>query len=166
VDLLSGGREASGDSGSTTFFLFTNSHFYYCLCRAIFFAYWLRLYAAPLEEQERLLVSVIRKLDDSGYATSSANGHAYYMRAKYYLQSMDFENAKLDAQKSISIITACSQSTTVVSQAYRVWSDAEEGLGNIPGAVQALQEWANADPSWRTKANDEIQRLVASAASE
>ena len=138
-------NEASGTFGSTT--LYTH-----------FFLKKLRLLGAPLEQQERLYQSVISKLVASeDFSTSGVLAHALSRRARYYLEVGDNHHAIEDAVKALAFGTTASAKTR--SRVYRVLADAHEGLGNLKGAIQALQEWCKMDPIVRTKVQKEIQRL-------
>lgn len=107
-----------------------------------------------LEQKEKFLTSVLRALDaDEALSKSHAKAHAHALRGQARLDAQQHELAKTDAHLAISLGW---------TKAYRILADAEEGLGNIAGAVEAFQQWGAVDPAFRTKVNKEIQRLVAS----
>ena len=86
--------------------------------------------------------------------------------AKAYLQQA-IESLQ-DAQQALDYYTAdgstCAifeetATISVLRRAHRVSADAHQGLGNLEMAVQCLQSWAAADPSFHTKISKEIQKL-------
>ncbi len=102
------------------------------------------------------MTSVIRALEaDDTWSKCTAKAHAHALRGQARLDVQQYDAAKADAESAVALGW---------TRAYRILADAEEGLGNTAAAVQALQQWGVADPSFRTKVNKEIQRLVATSA--
>lgn len=91
------------------------------------------------------------------FSTSGVLAHALSRRASYYLEQGDNHHAIDDALQVLAFGTTATAKTR--SRVYRVLADAHEGLGNLKGAIQALQEWYEMDPIVRTKVQKEIQRL-------
>ena len=115
---------------------------------------------ASFDDQERCLKSVIDKLSAApDVAQSAATSLAYAMRARYWLESHQDPARAID-DATISLSLASKASIQTINMAYRALADAQEELGDIPGAIEAYQRWAEHDPSYRTKINKEIQRLV------
>ena len=140
-----------GTSGSTTFY-FANKHFVF-------------ITASSLEEKERCLSSVIKALQsDTALAGSLAGTHALVLRASARCEAGNYSEALQDAQEALAALQSLERQVNVSweGQAWRVSADAHQALGNLPAAVEALQEWAVHTPSFRTKALKEIQRLQSS----
>jgi len=91
---------------------------------------------------------------------SAAHVHAHMLRAEVYLEAGDYEPARDDMQWALD---NCQDTSTVVAvlcpTAWRILADAHVGLGQYEDAIQALQQWAEASPSFATKAAKEIQRV-------
>lgn len=107
--------------------------------------------------------SVIIKLSaDSEHHRSSALAHAYSLRAraradqqKWALSLEDTNRVVLDKDLRRAATESC------LSTAYRVWVDAEKQLSTGSEKVVAvLQQWQNAQPSFRTKLQREINELL------
>jgi hypothetical protein len=113
---------------------------------------------ATLEDRQRLLQSVIGKLDATvEVSQSAAAALAYAMRAKLWLEAgQDPTKTIADALHCLSLAAAPRETRKI---AFRALADARERSGNIQGAIEALLQWASEDPSYRTKVNKEIQRL-------
>jgi tetratricopeptide (TPR) repeat protein len=114
------------------------------------------------EEKERFLSSIIQALkSDAALAGSLAGTHALVLRASARCEAGNYLGALEDAQQALEALQLQQGSISVSwqGQAWRVLADAHQALGNVPAAVDALQEWAVHTPSFRTKALKEIQRL-------
>jgi tetratricopeptide (TPR) repeat protein len=138
-----------GTSGSTTFLL-----------TILLFSFT----ASSPEEKERFLSSVIKALQaDSALEESLAGIHALVLRASARCEDGNYPAALQDAQQALAALQSQSQQRQVQvsweGKAWRVSADAHQALGDIPAAVEALQEWAVHTPAFRTKALKEIQRL-------
>ena len=117
--------------------------------------YWI---IVDLSEQERLLSSVIKKLEGSTeHNPSTALAHAYALRAKTSFEDLKYPLAIEDAQKAIDCSNIATSAT--LSTAYRVWADAEQACGSGQ-AIAVLQRWHRAQPTYRTKLQKEIQAGV------
>jgi tetratricopeptide (TPR) repeat protein len=85
------------------------------------------------------------------------------LRASARCEAGNYSAALQDAEEALAALQLQSQERQVnvswEGQAWRVSADAHQALGNLPAAVEALQEWAVHTPSFRTKAMKEIQRL-------
>ena len=126
----------------------------------------LPLASTPPDEQIKFLNSVIDKLAATPtVAQSAAAAHAHAMRAKYWFEvGQDPTKAVEDAKQALSLsFSTSSPSASTIQTAYRALTDALEQQGNIQEAIQAYQQWATLNPSYRTKINKEIQRLLARA---
>ena len=116
--------------------------------------YWI---IVDLSEQERLLSSVINKLEGSTeHNPSTALAHAYALRAKTSFEDLKYPLAIEDAQKAIDCSNIATSAT--LSTAYRVWADAEQACGSGQ-AIAVLQRWHRAQPTYRTKLQKEIQDI-------
>ena len=116
--------------------------------------YWI---IVDLSEQERLLSSVIKKLEGSTeHNPSTALAHAYALRAKTSFEDLKYPLAIEDAQKAIDYSNIATSAT--LSTAYRVWADAEQACGSGQ-AIAVLQRWHRAQPTYRTKLQKEIQDI-------
>lgn len=100
------------------------------------------------------------KSNSNSLDESTALAHALVLRADAYLEqtllSLDsntIHDAHADAQMAISI-------NHLDGRAYRVLADAEEALGNVIGAMEAVSKWAEVNPSFGTKARNELARLA------
>lgn len=79
---------------------------------------------------------------------SLAMAHAHAMRAEV----LPAEQAVADAQHA-------TQLDPTNDKAWRTLADAYEATGNVKGAIEALQNWSKASPTFATKAMKDIQRL-------
>jgi hypothetical protein len=120
-------------------------------------------------EQERLLTSVISKLETSTeLAQSTALAHALALRARAYSERQEWSLASRDAQRPTQTEFSSAATPETISMAYRVWADAEqqqastgEGSSSSPQTViSILQQWSKAQPNYRTKVQREIQDLI------
>ena len=114
-------------------------------------------------EQERLLNSVITKLsDDKEHIRSSALAHAYALRAGVRARQEKWDLSREDA-KQVILCQDLKQAATDLSitLAYRAWADAEQRLDSGKEQVlTVLQEWQDAQPSYRRKVQREMQDLL------
>lgn len=112
------------------------------------------LHIAPsLEEENRFLTSVITALDKKDELKDSfAMAQARAMRATANLKTSHYKEAIEDAQCAVEL-------DPTNDKAWRTLTDAHEASGNVQGAVEALQCWSKARPTFSKKANKEIQRL-------
>ena len=88
------------------------------------------------------------------YSSSRALSHALTIRADARLDCFPpiAEGALEDSRRATAI-------NPLNGRAWRVLADAEEANGNIENAVQATAQWGNVEPSFATKAKNEIARL-------
>jgi DNA-binding SARP family transcriptional activator len=101
------------------------------------------------EEQERFLTSVISALSKKDDLKDSlAMAHAHAMRADV----LPAEQAVADGQRATQLDPSN-------DKAWRTLVDAYEATGNTKGAIEALQNWSRASPTFATKALKEIQQL-------
>jgi hypothetical protein len=129
--------------------------------------YGIALYCIDSIEQERLLTSVISKLEtNSDLAQSTALAHALALRARVYFERQEWSLASRDAQRPTQneLSTVATQET--ISMAYRVWADAEQASSSSGSSssspqdvISILQQWYKAQPNYRTKLQREIQDL-------
>jgi tetratricopeptide (TPR) repeat protein len=123
-------------------------------------------------EQDRLLSSVIRVLvqamdKDHGnvplYTKSSALARAYALRAQARLDQRLADDALQDAMAALEIVPSATSTTAatqwITTRVYRTMVDAYEAKGQIPQAMDALQQWAAVDPTFSTKIAKEMARL-------
>jgi hypothetical protein len=107
------------------------------------------------------LTSVISKLEASEeFALSTALAHALALRSHAHMDREDWLLAIADAQLVVTGFPEVATSATL-TLAYRVWADAEQANDSPPQQVLAvLQDWHQAQPSYRTKVKREIQDLL------
>eukprot|EP00555_Chaetoceros_dichaeta_P013735 CAMPEP_0198263626 /NCGR_PEP_ID=MMETSP1447-20131203/12916_1 /TAXON_ID=420782 /ORGANISM="Chaetoceros dichaeta, Strain CCMP1751" /LENGTH=267 /DNA_ID=CAMNT_0043952309 /DNA_START=108 /DNA_END=911 /DNA_ORIENTATION=+ len=125
------------------------------------------------EKKIKILTPVITSLlsdeKSNSLDKSTALAHALVLRADAYLEqallspgsssnSNTIHEAHTDAQMAISI-------NHLDGRAYRVLADAEEALGNVIGAMDAVSKWAEVNPSFGTKARKELARLASAGSS-
>jgi len=128
------------------------------------------------EKKIQILTPVITSLLSSPSSTdenanslnkSTALAHALVLRADAYLEQTQLSpggsgskinEAHTDAQMAISI-------DHLDGRAYRVLADAEEALGNVLGAMEAVSKWAEVNPGFGTKARNELARLASADSS-
>jgi hypothetical protein len=115
-------------------------------------------------EQERLLTSVISKLETStDLAQSTALAHALALRARASLERQEWSLASRDAQRATQKEFSRVATPETISVAYRVWADAEQHASSSSSpenVISVLQQWYTAQPTYRTKLQREIQDLV------
>jgi len=100
------------------------------------------------------LSSVIAALEKKKELKDSfAMAHAHSMRAKVYMKMGDYAKAACDADCAVKL-------DATNDKAWRTLADAQEAAGNVQDAVTTLRHWSKASPSFSTKANKEIQRLL------
>lgn len=107
------------------------------------------------------MTSVISKLEASEeFALSTALAHALALRSHAHMDREDWLLAIADAQLVVTGFPEVATSATL-TLAYRVWADAEQANHSPSGQVLAvLQDWQQAQPSYRTKVKREIQDLL------
>ena len=120
---------------------------------------------SPLDpiEQERLLNSVIAKLsDDEVHSRSSALAHAYALRAGVRASQEQWDLSRDDAQQVVLNHDLRQAATDLsITLAYRAWADAEQQLDSGKDKVlTVLQQWQQAQPSYKTKVQREMQDLL------
>lgn len=103
------------------------------------------------------LNSVISKLEASEYETSPAMARALVMRADLYLQSGERSEALEDSQRALELKQIATSET--LAMAYRIRADTEDNKGR---AIAVLQQWQKDLPEFRTKLQNEIQRILES----
>lgn len=103
------------------------------------------------------LNSVISKLETSEYATSPAMARALLMRAELHLQSGEASKALEDSQRVLELKQVATSET--LAMAYRIRADTEENKIRV---IAVLQQWQKDLPEFRTKLQNEIQRILES----
>ena len=106
-------------------------------------------------KRESLLSSAIEEVTkDQDTAQHFAWSHALYLRAdaRLDLSPQDVEGAIADA-------LLASQLSPTDFRVWRVLANAQEAGGEVEKAINALREGARVDPSFATKAKNEIRRL-------
>lgn len=119
---------------------------------------------APLTEKDKFYSSIIQVLSaDSTLGSSLACTRAFVLRAQSRHEEGRWDEARKDAESALQIhrnhlsFHPCS---SVVATAWRTLADCCVSQGQLDQAVQALQQWARADPSYQTKAAKEIEHLL------
>ena len=101
------------------------------------------------------MTPVIDNLSSNGdYSSSRALSHALTIRADARLDIFP-PNVGGGLEDSL-------QATAIDplnGRAWRVLADAEEAVGDIKSAIEATLRWGEADPSFATKAKNEVDRL-------
>ena len=111
--------------------------------------------ASSPSKKEELLNSAIEALskdNDPILQNSFARAHALYLRADTRLETSNIEGAVADA-------TTASQVAPNEGKVWRVLACSLEADGRIKDAIDALKNMAKVDPSYSTKARNEIERL-------
>mmetsp|Transcript_33594 Transcript_33594/g.67812 ORF Transcript_33594/g.67812 Transcript_33594/m.67812 type:complete len:120 (+) Transcript_33594:515-874(+) len=111
--------------------------------------------ASSASEKEAHITPVIESLssDDSGLSSSPALSHALTIRADARLGfPQDVKGALEDSRQAAAI-------NPNNGRAYRVLADAEEADGDVAAAIDATSRWGELDPSFATKARNEVARL-------
>jgi len=103
----------------------------------------------------RYLNSVISKLEQSDFSASPAMARALAMRANLHFRSSETAAALQDAQRVLELKRVATPET--LAMAYRIRADTEE---NQVLAIALLQQWQKDLPEFRTKLQNEIQRIV------
>jgi len=115
--------------------------------------------ATTFEEKERYLTSVIQVLrSDPLLRTSTANMRCHVMRAQVRCEYGMPEEALRDLSEA-TVITNNNTNRVLLGLAWRTRADCYRALGQMEKAEEALREWAENDPSRRTKAMKEIQEI-------
>ena len=91
---------------------------------------------------------------NADYSSSRAFSHALTIRADARL---DCFPPNVDGALEDSKFAAAVDPQS--GRAWRLLADAEEASGNIEKAIQATARWGDVDPSFATKAKNEIARL-------
>jgi len=113
------------------------------------------LIASSPAEKLSLVTPVIENLSSNeDYSSSRALSHALTIRADARLDSFPpiVDGAVEDSQQATAI-------NPLNGRAWRVLADAEEAAGNIESAIGATVSWGEVDPSFATKAKNEVARL-------
>ena len=108
--------------------------------------------ASSPSKKEELLNSAIEALskdNDPILQNSFARAHALYLRADTRLETSNIEGAVADA-------TTASQVAPNEGKVWRVLACSLEADGRIKDAIDALKNMAKVDPSYSTKARNEI----------
>jgi tetratricopeptide (TPR) repeat protein len=101
-----------------------------------------------------LLNKVVTSLEKADFSKSNAMAHALVIRADAYL---DFNvNNPNEALKDAIRATEINH---LDGRAYRVKADAYEAMGDVLGAMQAIEKWAEVNPAFMAKAKNELSRL-------
>lgn len=98
---------------------------------------------------------VISSLEKTGFSTSNVMAHALLIRADSYLELGSLNNPQLaldDATRAAGI-------NHLHGRAYRAKADAYEALGDVSHAMEAVEEWANSNSAFMSKAKNELSRL-------
>jgi (2Fe-2S) ferredoxin len=106
-------------------------------------------------KKEELMTSVITDLSKNSnpaLMTSFAMFHALTKRADARLETNNIDGAVEDAKLAAKIYPS-------EGKVWRILASAEEQRGSLDSAIVALTELARADPSFATKAKNEIERL-------
>jgi len=100
------------------------------------------------------LSKAIQSLQKAGLDQTTAMAHALILRADAHIDSIpqNIDQALQDAMKAIEI-------DDLNGRAWRVIADAKEANGDVPGAIEAVSNWALKNPSFATKAKKEVERL-------
>ncbi|KAL3944194.1 MAG: hypothetical protein SGBAC_001751 [Bacillariaceae sp.] len=107
--------------------------------------------------ESNLLELVISKLEASECKTSPAMARALVMRADLYLQSEEQIKALEDSQRVLQLKQVATSET--LAMAYRIRADTEDNKGR---SIAVLQQWQKDLPEFRTKLQNEIQRILES----
>ena len=111
--------------------------------------------ASGSTEKESLVAPVIENLSSSeDFSSSRALSHALTIRADARLDIFppNVDGALEDSRRATAM-------DPLNGRAWRVLADAEEASGNIKSAIEATLRWGEADPSFATKAKNEVDRL-------
>ena len=111
--------------------------------------------ATSPEKKEHFLNSAIYSLsNDDMLSNSRALAHALVLRgdARLELIPMNVQGAIDDCLRALEI-------DDVGGRAWRVLADSQEADGKIDEAICSVSRWADANPSFVTKAQKEIARL-------
>ena len=106
-------------------------------------------------EKEELMTSVITYLSENSNPAlldSYAMFHALTIRADARLDMNNIDEAIDDARLASTMFPS-------EGKVWRILASAEEQKGSLDGAISAFKELARADPSFATKAKNEIDRL-------
>ncbi len=101
-----------------------------------------------------LLNKVISSLEKAGYEQTNVMSHALLIRAIAYLNS-DI----IDPNRALDDATRAAEINDFNGRAYRVKADAYEALGDVLRAMEAVEKWANLNPTFVSKAQVELSRL-------
>jgi hypothetical protein len=133
-----------------------------------------------IHERIRYLTSVINKLQSSPIVPSveqtPANAHAHALRAQAYSElpsssssneegNLCYDQAIRDARRVVQEFGKVATPTSL-AMAYRTWADAEQGKVRFNNqkdyrqSIAVLQQWYSAQPSYRSKVQQEIQELM------
>ena len=107
-----------------------------------------------------LLDGAIQSLQDEGLGQTSALAHALVIRADVHMDSIpqNVDQALKDAMQAVLI-------DDLNGRAWRVVADAKEAKNDVPGAIDAISNWASKNPSFSAKAKKELERLSSTRAS-
>jgi len=86
--------------------------------------------------------------------------HALILRADVNIDSIpqNIEQSLKDAMQAAEI-------DDLNGRAWRVVADAKEANGDVPGAIEAISNWAMKNPSFAGKAKKELERLSSGGSS-
>lgn len=101
-----------------------------------------------------LLNKVVSSLEKAELSSSNAMSHALLLRADAYL---DF--SVNDPIKALEDSSRATEINHLHGRAYRAMADAHEASGNVLKAMEAIQKWADVNPSFISKAKNELSRL-------
>ena len=116
--------------------------------------------STSITKKEKLLKSVITSLDkDALLKESNANGHAHAMRASLRLEAANHQQESDCLDGALEDAQAACQILPHEGKHWRILADALEAAGDTKGAMDAIQQWSQVDPAFRTKAQKELARL-------
>jgi len=117
-----------------------------------------KAHKASLPEKERFYSSVIDVLkSDPAVSSSCAYARALALRAEARQEQGGADEAV--AQDGLLAAQVPGSTPAIKALAWRTLADCFRGQGLLEPAVEALQHWAQADPSSRTKVQNEITQL-------
>lgn len=108
----------------------------------------------------KLLNRAIQSLQDVELVQTTAMAHALILRADVNIDSIpqNIEQSLKDAMQAAEI-------DDLNGRAWRVVADAKEANGDVPGAIEAISNWAMKNPSFAGKAKKELERLSSGGSS-
>ena len=143
----------------------------YDICRIL-------IIATNLPKKISILTKVIESLENNvEYSSSNALSHALIMRADCYIEQHQVppalsttSNTNTNTNSIINNVIQAALNDAIKAtsinhlhgRSYRVQADAYELLGDILSAMEAVEQWANVNPAFMSKAKNELSRLSSS----